>query len=114
MGFSRCAEEALVQRGFMRDYEIWTHHGEGGAGSSLTSKTDMVVEPGDDGQNLDLIGGLESFTDDWVTVDEGGVGGVHCNTDEETNNCEIDLDMEELLRHVEPEVNWQCKGVRKF
>jgi hypothetical protein len=46
----------LVQRGFKKDYEIWTHHGEGGASSSVTSKTDMVLEPSDDGLNLDPIG----------------------------------------------------------
>jgi hypothetical protein len=98
----------------MRDYEIWTHHGEGGAGSSVTSKTDMVVEPGDDG-NLDPIGGFESFTDDWVTMDDGGVCEDHCVKDEEADNCEIDPDTEELLRHLEPEVLiGSAKGLENF
>jgi hypothetical protein len=62
-----------------------------------------MLEPSEDGQNLDPIGGFESFTDDWVTMDDGGVCGDHCNNDEKSDNCEIYPDMEELLRHVEPE-----------
>jgi hypothetical protein len=97
----------------MRDYEIWTHHGKGRAGSSVISKTDTVVELGDDG-NLDPIGGFKSFTCDWVTMDDGGVGGDHCNNDEEAGNCEIP-DMEELLCHVEPEVLiGSVKGLENF
>jgi hypothetical protein len=98
----------------MHDYKIWTHHDEGGAGSSVTSKIDTVVEPGDDG-NLDLIGGFESFTGDWVTMDDDGVGGDHCNNDEKADNCEIDPAMEELLRHVKPEMLiGSAKGLENF
>jgi hypothetical protein len=107
----------LVLRGVMSDYEIWTHHGEGGAGSSVTSKTDPVVEPGDGGQNLDPMGGLGSLTDDWVTMDDGDCVGRddHCNNDVEADNCEIDPNMEELLRHVEPEVLiGSAKGLENF
>jgi hypothetical protein len=105
----------LVQRGFMKDYEIWTHHGKGGAGSSVTSKTDTVLKPSDDGVNLDPIGGFESFTDDWVTMDVGGVVKDHCNNDKYVDNCEIDPDMEELLHHMESEVLiGSAKGLENF
>jgi hypothetical protein len=62
------------------------------------------------------IGGFESFTDDWVTIDHGGVGrDDYCNNDEEADNCEIDPNMEELLRHVEPEVLiGSAKWLKKF
>jgi hypothetical protein len=48
-------------------------------------------------------------------MDDGGVGGDHCNNDEKADNCEIDHDMEELLRHVEPEVLiGSAKGLENF
>jgi hypothetical protein len=99
----------------MKDYEIWTHHGEGGAGNFVTSKTDTVLEPIDDGVNLDPIGGFESFTDDWVTMDVGGVVEDHSNNDKHADNCEIDPDMEELLRHIKSEVLiGSANGLEKF
>jgi hypothetical protein len=99
----------------MRGYKIWTHHDVGGAASSVTSRTDTVIEPGDDGQNLDPIGGFESFTDDWVRMDDGGVGGDQCNNDEEADNCEIDPNIEELLCHMEPKVLiGSAKGLENF
>ena len=35
-------------------------------------------------------------------MDDGGVGGDYRNNVEQADNYEINLDMEELLRHMEP------------
>ena len=51
---------------------------------------------------MDPVGGFKNFTDDWKTMDDGGVGGDYRNNVEQADNYEINLDMEELLRHMEP------------
>ena len=104
----------LIQRGFIADYKVWIHHGE----AQLTGNTcvnnvneevhdadeDDDKDPGDHGMMHE--GDLENDNGDHVGVNDD----LRAQEEEEH-----DIDMEEMLRHIEPEVLLgSAKGLERF
>ena len=104
----------LIQRGFIADYKVWIHHGE----AQLTSNTcvnnvnekvhDADEDDDEDPSDLGMMheGDLEN--------DNGDHAGVNDDLRAQEEE-EHDIDMEEMLRHIEPKVLLgSAKGLERF
>jgi len=104
----------LIQCGFIADYKVWIHHGE----AQLTGNTcvnnvneevhdadeDDDEDPGDHGMMHE--GDLENDNGDHAGVNDD----LRAHEEEEH-----DIDMEEMLRHIELEVLLgSAKGLERF
>jgi hypothetical protein len=86
----------LIKRGFVKGYKTWSHHGEVEStfnNADINTKYDEVGEEDADGNDHVLMG--DAF-------DCGHQNGDQ--TDAPQVDEEYDVEMEEMLRHIEPKV----------
>uniref|UniRef100_K3XS84 Transposase-associated domain-containing protein n=1 Tax=Setaria italica TaxID=4555 RepID=K3XS84_SETIT len=94
----------LIKRGFVDGYTIWSHHGEAGGTSNNT----------DIDTRCDEVGGDHVMMDD--DYDRGDQNGDHIDVRVEPQvDEERGVDMEDMLRYIEPEVLLgSAKGLENF
>jgi hypothetical protein len=81
----------LIKRGFMKGYKTWSHHGE--------------VESTFNNANIDTrydeVGDEDADENDHVMMDDAFDCENGDQTDAQQVDEECDVDMEEMLRHIE-------------
>jgi hypothetical protein len=81
----------LIKRGFMKGYKTWSHHGE--------------VESTFNNANIDTrydeVGDEDADENDHVMMDDAFDYENGDQTDAQQVDEECDVDMEEMLRHIE-------------
>uniref|UniRef100_K3XSV5 Transposase-associated domain-containing protein n=1 Tax=Setaria italica TaxID=4555 RepID=K3XSV5_SETIT len=101
----------LIKQGFVDGYTIWSHHGEAGGTSNNTNINTGCDEVGGDDANDD--GDHVMMDDDYNRGDQNGD-----QTDvrgEPQVDEERDVDMEDMLRHIEPKLLLgSAKGLENF
>jgi hypothetical protein len=97
----------LIKRGFVKGYKTWSHHG----------KVESTVNNADIGTRYDEVGDEDADENDHVMMDDA-FGSGNQNDDQidaPQVDEECDVDMEEMLRHIEPEVLLgSAKGLENF
>jgi hypothetical protein len=86
----------LIKRGYVKGYKTWSHHGE----------AESTFNNADIGTRYDEVGDEDADENDRVMMDDAF--GYEDQNDDQTDaphvDEECDIDMEEMLRHIEPEV----------
>jgi hypothetical protein len=97
----------LIKRDFLKGYKTWSHTGEA---ESTFNNADISTR-------YDEVGDEDVDENDHVMMDDAF--GCKDQNDDQTNaphvDEECDVDMEEMLRHIEPEVFLgSAKGLKNF
>jgi hypothetical protein len=97
----------LIKRGFVKGYKTWSHHGE----------AESTFNNADIGVRYDEVGDEDADENDNVMTDDAF--GYEDQNDDQTDapqvDEECDVDMEEMLRHIEPKVLLgSAKGLENF
>jgi nitrate reductase alpha subunit len=93
----------LIKRDFVKGYKTWSHHGE----------VESTFNNADIGTRYDEVGDEDADENDHVMMDDAF--GCEDQTDAPQVDEECDVDMEEMLRHIEPEVlQGSAKGLENY
>jgi hypothetical protein len=97
----------LIKRGFVKGYKTWPHHGE----------AENTFNNADIGTRYDEVGDQDADENDHVMTDDAF--GCEDQNDDHTGapqvDKECDVDMEEMLHHIELEVLLgNAKGLENF
>jgi hypothetical protein len=86
----------LIKRGFVKEYKTWSHHGE----------AECTFNNADIGTRYDEVGDEDADETDHVMMDDafGCEDQNDDQTDEPQVDEECDVDIEEMLCHIEPDV----------
>jgi hypothetical protein len=86
----------LIKRGFVKGYKTWSHHGE----------AENTFNNANIGTKYDEVGDEDADESDHVMMDDAF--GCEDQNDDQTDALQVDeecdVDMEEMLCHIEPKL----------